>query len=391
MSYVLLGRLCALPGRAGGALGQRLLLSLIVVALLIDGFALSRVVSNWFHFGMTPVRLLVAGTNVVLLIFLAGNLWKSVSGSGADVDAAERRSFVARYLPVFALWGLCAAVVIPLSTFLPRPSPSFLGGAQPEPGCLYVVGATVEAIDLGSGVSHSTVRHQTIASPRWNPGIYRILHSATLALGDRRLVTAWIDGGVEVVDLVEGKSVGVLAIKPAYIVSADRDGGVVYVSSRDRIHVFDPASLQTILELPIPRPYESAVAEDRIVTVSIVENETRSRRELRILSTDGTGTPLAIDLTGIRDVAVGPDSESAFVLFGSNGVARVDVSSGDVVARSALPQSVAGQPRAVMAGPNGDVVYVLSDPPYRSDGGRGLFARIEDEWLPSPPPPQRRV
>ncbi len=89
-------------------------LSLVAVTLVIDGIALVAIVWRTAEFGITPNRLAVTGTNLLIFIHLVWILVEYAralrQGSSADV----LKTTIARYLPVYTGWALFVVLLLPL-------------------------------------------------------------------------------------------------------------------------------------------------------------------------------------------------------------------------------------------------------------------------------------
>lgn len=93
---------------------DRLQLALIVVALLVDIFALLAIADRILSMGFTPNRVAALGENLVLFVSLCGYAWFYRQ------FISQRRGFLAlerwqtAYIPVYALWALVVVVLFPL-------------------------------------------------------------------------------------------------------------------------------------------------------------------------------------------------------------------------------------------------------------------------------------
>jgi len=86
---------------------------LAVLALIINSIALVAITSRLFY-GITPNRIAVLTTNVLVFInlaILAGNLYQSYY-KGASLKTVE--ASVGKYLTVYALWTVFAVFILPL-------------------------------------------------------------------------------------------------------------------------------------------------------------------------------------------------------------------------------------------------------------------------------------
>jgi hypothetical protein len=93
---------------------EMVLFILTAVTLVIDLFALSAIVYRLFEFGITPNRMAVAGSNILIfgnLILIMIDLYL-VNFKHADIKSVE--STISKYLPVYMLWTLIVVFGFPL-------------------------------------------------------------------------------------------------------------------------------------------------------------------------------------------------------------------------------------------------------------------------------------
>lgn len=90
-----------------------MVLALIVVALVVNGVALSGIVSRVAEYGVSPNRLAALGANILLLVDLV------LLGIGYARFVFKRQRYQAivdvqmRYLPVYAVWAALVVIVFP--------------------------------------------------------------------------------------------------------------------------------------------------------------------------------------------------------------------------------------------------------------------------------------
>lgn len=97
-----------------GRVGFGMLLALAVVTILVNGVAISAIVFRIAEWGITPNRLAVLGSNVLIFIHLAIVGWK-LSLVVRDGDGSERvEESMARFLPVYAAWIAFVVFVFPV-------------------------------------------------------------------------------------------------------------------------------------------------------------------------------------------------------------------------------------------------------------------------------------
>jgi hypothetical protein len=90
-----------------------MVLALIIVALVVDGVALSGIISRLAEYGVSPNRLAALGANILLLINLV------LLGIGYARFIFGRRTYQAivevqmRYLPAYGVWAALVVIVFP--------------------------------------------------------------------------------------------------------------------------------------------------------------------------------------------------------------------------------------------------------------------------------------
>ncbi len=95
-------------------LGSSLLLALSIVTIVINGIALSAILFRISSWGITPNRLAVLGSNVLMLInllMIAYRIYKAVRDQH-EIEQVERS--IASFLPVYALWTVVVVFVFPV-------------------------------------------------------------------------------------------------------------------------------------------------------------------------------------------------------------------------------------------------------------------------------------
>lgn len=91
-----------------------ILLLLSVVTIVVNGIALSAIVFRISEWGLTPNRLAVLGSNVLMLghlLFVTAKLFKTLTKKGTLNDVG---SAVVLYMPVYILWVLVVVFIFPL-------------------------------------------------------------------------------------------------------------------------------------------------------------------------------------------------------------------------------------------------------------------------------------
>ena len=95
-------------------MGILLLLALSLVTVMVNGIALSAILYRISEWGITPNRLAVLVSNILILINLiivAYRLFKSVKNRN-QIEHVERS--IASFLPVYGLWALLVTFIFPL-------------------------------------------------------------------------------------------------------------------------------------------------------------------------------------------------------------------------------------------------------------------------------------
>ncbi len=101
--------------KEANSFGIWILLSLSIVTVVVNGIALSAITFRISEWGITPNRLAVLGSNVLILVHLlvvTGKLYKTVSKKSALSEVG--RSIV-MYLPVYFIWAVVVVFIFPLA------------------------------------------------------------------------------------------------------------------------------------------------------------------------------------------------------------------------------------------------------------------------------------
>lgn len=94
--------------------GVWILLLLSIVTVVVNGIALSAILFRISEWGITPNRLAVLGSNVLILVHLlvvTGKLYKTVTKKSALTEVG--RSIV-MYIPVYFVWAVVVVFIFPL-------------------------------------------------------------------------------------------------------------------------------------------------------------------------------------------------------------------------------------------------------------------------------------
>jgi len=92
---------------------EMVLFILTLVTLVIDLFALSAIIYRLFEFGITPNRIAVAGSNILIfgnLVLIMIDLYQ-VNFKKVDIKSVENT--ISKYLPVYMLWTLIVVFCFP--------------------------------------------------------------------------------------------------------------------------------------------------------------------------------------------------------------------------------------------------------------------------------------
>ena len=91
-----------------------ILLGLSVLTIIINGIALSAISYRLLEYGITPNRIAVLGTNIIIfvnLMMVAVQLLKAIRN---NTSLTEVQNSTAKYLPIYAIWVGLVAFLLPL-------------------------------------------------------------------------------------------------------------------------------------------------------------------------------------------------------------------------------------------------------------------------------------
>jgi len=97
-----------------GKIELLLLLGLSIVTIVVNGIALSAILFRIFEFGITPNRLAVLGSNVLILVNLlmvAYRLFKTLRDA-SEIENVEKS--IAMFLPIYSVWTIIVTFLFPL-------------------------------------------------------------------------------------------------------------------------------------------------------------------------------------------------------------------------------------------------------------------------------------
>jgi len=87
---------------------------LVAATLVVNIIALSAILFRWLEFGLTVNRLVVTGANITIFVHLTLILVQYVKCLRKNEHLASLGSIIAKYLPVYTVWSLTVAVILPL-------------------------------------------------------------------------------------------------------------------------------------------------------------------------------------------------------------------------------------------------------------------------------------
>lgn len=88
--------------------------ALATVTLAVNGLALSAIISRLMEGGLTPNRLAVTGSNVLMLIHLALIAWRLFNRWKSDNAVREATKTLVGFLPVYLIWALIVVYAFPV-------------------------------------------------------------------------------------------------------------------------------------------------------------------------------------------------------------------------------------------------------------------------------------
>lgn len=88
--------------------------ALVGATLVVDTVALSAILFRWAEYGFTVNRVVVAGANVVIFVHLILLLKQYIGCLKRGREQSKLEEAIANYLPIYAIWSLIVAVVLPL-------------------------------------------------------------------------------------------------------------------------------------------------------------------------------------------------------------------------------------------------------------------------------------
>jgi hypothetical protein len=94
--------------------GSWVLFLLSCVTVVVNGIALSAILFRIAEWGITPNRLAVLGSNILILLNLVWITTKLFKALNKKATLAEAGKSIASYLPVYSIWALFVIFLFPL-------------------------------------------------------------------------------------------------------------------------------------------------------------------------------------------------------------------------------------------------------------------------------------
>lgn len=99
--------------RGKSRLGTAMLSALAILTMVVNAIALSAILMRIAEWGITPNRIAVLGSNVLVLVNLVlvtGQLLRAHSGK---IELTRAASAIVRYMPIYLLWALVVTFLFP--------------------------------------------------------------------------------------------------------------------------------------------------------------------------------------------------------------------------------------------------------------------------------------
>jgi hypothetical protein len=91
-----------------------MLFALSIVTIIVNGIALSAIIFRISEWGITPNRLAVLGSNILILLnllLMSYRLFKTIKDNN-EIDKVGNS--IAYFLPVYSLWTIIVTFVFPV-------------------------------------------------------------------------------------------------------------------------------------------------------------------------------------------------------------------------------------------------------------------------------------
>jgi hypothetical protein len=99
---------------SGSKIITLMLFTLSIVTIIVNGIALSAIIFRISEFGITPNRLAVLGSNILILsnlLFMSYRLFKTIKDKN---EIEEVGNSIAFFLPAYSLWTMIVSFVLPI-------------------------------------------------------------------------------------------------------------------------------------------------------------------------------------------------------------------------------------------------------------------------------------
>ena len=91
-----------------------ILLALSIITVIVNGIALSAILFRISEWGITPNRLAVLGSNMLMLINLLLVTFRLYSSISKKTDITEVENSIARFLPLYIIWTIIVTFTFPI-------------------------------------------------------------------------------------------------------------------------------------------------------------------------------------------------------------------------------------------------------------------------------------
>lgn len=90
------------------------LLALAIATLVVDIFAVSAIFYRFGEYGISPNRIAVVGSNLLIFVNLTWITWDLINVNFKKVHISRVEMSVARYLPAYTAWSIFMVFILPL-------------------------------------------------------------------------------------------------------------------------------------------------------------------------------------------------------------------------------------------------------------------------------------
>jgi hypothetical protein len=98
----------------GNRTGRFILLALAIVTVIVNGIALSAILFRISEWGITPNRLAVLGSNILILTNLLTITFRLFKNISKKTDLSEVENSISMFLPIYILWTIIVTFIFPL-------------------------------------------------------------------------------------------------------------------------------------------------------------------------------------------------------------------------------------------------------------------------------------